>query len=902
MGSAFQPNFSGIPQPTESLGPPAPDSILGVLEQQFEARADELAVVSSEETWTYRELDRLTEAVAFELERAGIEPGDFVAIHAVRTAWVVPAMLGVWRAGGAFVMADASHPAASLTCRLGQLPLRACLDVASAVDPLLTAFLSERAVSRLAVRSLTPKWERKHRRRQRGDEVAYIAFTSGSTGTPRGVVGTHGPVAHFLHWHMRRFALGHQDRFAMLSGLGHDPLLRDVLTPLVTGARLFVPEEATLRDGRALAEWMHSGAITVAHLTPTLAQILTMGAEVLPAPLDSMRYFFFGGEALTRKLADRCLAAAPRSAAVNFYGATETPQAMGHCVYDPNEDLAGGLVPVGHGIDDVQLLVITPDGRLARVGEAGEICVRTPHLAAGYWHDEAATARRFVANPFSGHTMDRIYRTGDVGCYLEGGRVTLTGRSDNQLKIAGYRIEPGEIEVVLERHPSVRQALVMAIAGSHGKELAAFCVAEKGGDVTAQELRSWTARCLPTYMTPGRILVLAAFPMTRNGKVDREALSGLPAASGEQRREEAFGSEVERVLARLLAEALDVEWVGPSDDFFELGGTSLGAAMLVAAIEQRLGARVPISMLLDAPTPARLARALDGGDFSQNWKPLVRISEGELEHTALFCVHAVAGTILTYRALAQELKPHPVFALQAAGLDGLTEPDQSIPEMAKRYVNEIRHLQPNGPYYLCGFSAGGLIALEMAQQMLEAGQVVEELILFDSRIVANDRLPAMLVRKAVWNARAFMGLRGEARAEFLRTKWVNTRRNLDLCLEVIHRRNRQSQRVVASVPGRVETSIRLAEMNYHPIAYGGRVTLFRTHKGAAADPVGLEKSWSVIAQGGLDVVEAEGNHEEMLLPRHIRAIGARVRAILEENHREPSADGSCRAQSPKQFL
>jgi amino acid adenylation domain-containing protein len=280
-------------------------------------------------------------------------------------------------------------------------------------------------------------------------------FTSGTTGRPKAVVASHGPLGHFVAWQRDRFGLRVDDRFALLSAIGHDPMLRDMFAPLCLGATLCLPPVDDLSTDDRLADWVRDAGVTVAHLSPALATFLaaTAGPGELP-----LRLAFLGGDVLTATVADRLRRAAPDAACINLYGATETPQAMGWCAVDDDCWSPAGTAALGTGVDGVQLLVCRPDGTPVAVGERGEIVVRTPHLALGYLRDTASTALRFRPDPAGGG--GRVYRTGDLGRYDTLGRLHLVGRSDWVTKVRGVRVEPAEVEAVLVADPSVREAAV----------------------------------------------------------------------------------------------------------------------------------------------------------------------------------------------------------------------------------------------------------------------------------------------------------------------------------------------------------------------------------------------------------------------------------------------------------
>ena len=447
------------------------------------------------------------------------------------------------------------------------------------------------------------------------ESLACVVFTSGSTGQPKGILGLHGSLSHFLPWMCETFDLGPSDRFTMLSGLAHDPLQRDIFTPLYLGATIMVPDPADIGIAGRAAAWMAHGRVTVAHLTPAMAQLLTEpssdGQRVI---VPSLRRVLLVGEALKRQDVDRLRSLAPGATCVNLYGSSETQRALSYHV--AGGDLGGERVrqvlPLGRGIRDVQLLVINGAGRQAGIGEIGEIAVRSPHLARGYIGKAELTAERFQVNPFTGEPGDRIYRTGDLGRYLPDGEVEFAGRSDFQVKLRGFRIELGEIEAVLALHPAVRDAVVLLrddLPGGGG--LAGYVVPAVAGWTGAAELHDYLWQRLPAYMVPAAFLFLDAMPLTANGKIDRRALSRHALEIQTSGERGAPRTPVEEIVAGLWSEVLGVAQVGPDDNFFQLGGHSLSGVQVVSRLREALQVELPLRVLFEAPTLAGLAAEVE---------------------------------------------------------------------------------------------------------------------------------------------------------------------------------------------------------------------------------------------------------------------------------------------------
>ena len=587
---------------------------------------ERLAIVDQYGSWTYQELNTCSNQLANYLLDSEIQPQEVVAIYGHRSASLVLALLGILKAGAAFVILDPAYPASRLMDYLRSAKPRGWIQTGAAGK--LPEPLGEFAQSLSCHLVLPPRqvaeggglWERHPKENPEvevdGDGLAYVAFTSGSTARPKGILGVHRPLPHFLRWHTHTFGLQETDRFSMLSGLSHDPLLRDIFTPLWLGATLCIPDPEVIGSPGQLAEWMGRQEISVAHLTPTMGQILTESTAGIALP--SLRYAFFGGDVLTKRDVSRLRKLAPSVCCVNFYGTTETPQVMGHFIV-PNEgevindywtpaDL-NEIIPLGRGIRDTQLLVLNVSQQLAGVGELGEIYIRSPHLAKGYLDDEPLTRDRFLANPFMNTPGDRLYRSGDLGRYLPNGNVEFLGRSDHQVKNRGFRVELGEIEVVLGRHPDVQEAVVIIREDEPGEvRLVAYIVTSQDQKPTISVLRRFLKEKLPEYMLPSAFVMLDALPLTPSGKVDRRALPAPDTARPEV--EEAFvapRTPLEGEITKTWSQVLGLEEVGIHDNFFDLGGHSLLATQINSRLCEAFQIELPLRSLFEAPTVVELS-------------------------------------------------------------------------------------------------------------------------------------------------------------------------------------------------------------------------------------------------------------------------------------------------------
>lgn len=561
----------------------------------------------------YRDVMALSEHIASTVRATGVRPGGTVAVLGARDSRLPAILLGLLATGARWVILDPSLPPRVLRRQARTARAEAVIRFSREDE----VPLDGSAAAPLPLIDLEPLRPISPIPRDLGEpppERGYLALSSGTTGESKVILTPERPLAHFLDWYTATFGLDVTDRFAMLAGLAHDPLLRDIFTPLVLGAVLCVPEQPWLRDPARLATWLRAENVTVAHLTPQLTRLLVTGCrETDTRLLPALRLIALAGDQATDADVRDLRRLAPGARIVNFYGTTETPQAQAwHDVTDPGAIRHGAgraqPLPVGRGIDGAQLLVLGPYGQPAGVGELGEIGVRSRYLAAGYT-DYRLTAERFTATP-DGDGEDRVFRSGDLGRYRPDGTVVLAGRADGQVKIRGFRVELGEVEAVLAAHQDVRQACVIAADGDGERTLRAYAVPVRAG-IQAQQLRGYMRAELPEYAVPVDVTLLSALPLTPNGKVDTAALPQSPLRPASGPADELAGG-AERVIAGVWREVLGLVRIGPHDNFFEVGGHSLTLVAVQAKLTRLLERPVSVVDLFQYPSVRALASHLDG--------------------------------------------------------------------------------------------------------------------------------------------------------------------------------------------------------------------------------------------------------------------------------------------------
>ncbi|HZN09751.1 MAG TPA: amino acid adenylation domain-containing protein, partial [Pyrinomonadaceae bacterium] len=646
-----------LPDPHQALPGTSRPPIHTLFSEQARRNPNHVAVLEPNESWTYGDLDCRTNQLANRLIVSGIQKGDTVAIYGHRSAPLVLAVMSVLKAGAAFVILDPAYPVARLISLLEVAKPRAWLQITAAgplpnrldeyVETLACCCRLELSAGASAETLLSDYSTTDPQLRVDSDDLACVAFTSGSTGTPKGILGRHGALTHYAPWVQDLFGVDQTDRFSMLSGLSHDPLQRDIFTPLQLGATICIPDPEDLADPPKLVAWFNEQKITVANLTPAMAQVLTDRTWTRsPSQIPSLRYTFIVGEVLTKRDVSRLKALAPSMTCVNLYGATETQRALSYFIVPPTpaqsfaaEGQRPGekeVLPLGRGMPEVQLLLLNSAQQMSGIGEVGEIYFRSPHLAKGFLGDDALTRERFLLNPFTKAPGDRLYRSGDLGRYMPDGNIEFLGRVDRQVKVRGFRIELGEVEAAVTAHPKVRESVVLLRErDSSEKYLAAYVVPVRESAITTTELRRYLKDKLPDYMLPSDCLMMEAMPLTPNGKVDRAALP-VPDHSRSEAEKDfvAPRNDTEERLASIWAEVLKVDRVGINDNFFELGGHSLLATQAVGRIRNAFQIDLPLRALFESPTLKELGERLHertapagNGRFTSAITPVAHTSE-----------------------------------------------------------------------------------------------------------------------------------------------------------------------------------------------------------------------------------------------------------------------------------
>ena len=707
-----------------------PDISMPKLVEQWAAATPEApAVVFEGITVSYRELHERSVQQARWLLANGVQPGDIVAVALPRSEQLLVVLLAIMRTGAAYLPVELDSPHDRIALVLDDASPTALI----AEPQMHTRFTGSYTLLQPESGHALLDWDGLEPDLSTPEGIAYVLYTSGSTGRPKGVEVTHRNLGNFLYGMQQQLRPTARDRFLAVTTVTFDIAGLELYLPLMAGARVVMASSEALHTPRMLARLIrHSGATHV-QATPSLWRVLLSSSETR---LDDV-HVLVGGEALGAELAARLKSMAAR--VTQFYGPTETT--VWSTAFEL-EEIATAAPPIGRPILNTRLYVLDEDRQPVVTGAIGELYIGGAGVAKGYLKRPELTAERFVADRFAGDGS-RMYRTGDLVRWSDAGLLEFIGRADDQVKINGHRIELGEIESLLLQHPAVAEA---AVAAHHNADnttsLAAYLVAESGFLIEIDALRGFLAGRVPTYMMPSSFMVLDAMPLTPNGKLDRKSLA-VPERVGRMDYAEPV-TPVEKKLAALWQEILNVERVGLHDNFFELGGDSLSAAVMSALFPEHLQVELPLGSVFEAPTIADLAvlvERLSSESLDPIGVMLALRTVSKNAHRPLFCIHPMAGISLGFSSLLRHLDPSmPVYGLQSRGLRSGERLPASIEQIAVDYLAEIRHVQPEGPYRLVGRSLGGLIGHSIVERMQAQGLEVEMLAMIDSYVFAGGEL------------------------------------------------------------------------------------------------------------------------------------------------------------------
>jgi amino acid adenylation domain-containing protein len=839
---------------------------------QVERTPDAVAVVYEGQQLTYRELNARANQLAHFLQRLGVGPEVLVGLCVERSLDMMVGLLGILKAGGAYVPLDPTYPAERLQFMLQD-----------AHPPVLLTqrTLSDRLPPHEArVVYLNADWVQIAHEPQSNpesgvtaDTLAYVLYTSGSTGQPKGVLGLHRGLFNRFAWMWETYPFIADEVCCQKTALNFVDSLWELLGPLLQGVRLVILPERSVKDPVLLVQALAQHQITRLVLVPSLLQIVLDTHPDLQIRLPHLRLWITSGEELTAELARQFHTQLPQRTLLNLYGSSEVSADVTWSeiqLVSPE-----GSVPIGRPIANTQVYLLDAYLQLVPIGVPGDLYIGGEGLARGYLHRPELTAEKFITHSFTGEPARRLYKMGDLARYRPDGVIEFLGRVDHQVKLRGFRIELGEIEAVLRQHPAVQDIVVILREDTpNDKRLIAYIVPRQEQQSTERELRRFLQEKLPDYMVPSAFVILKTLPLTPNGKVDRSALPVPTLALTKERQFVAPQGPLAIQITKIWEQALGIQPISITDNFFELGGNSLLAARVVTQISKVLGKELPLATFFQAPTIEQLTALFRQQGWSASHSLLVPFQRRGSK-PPFFCV--LGGV-----ALARYMAPdQPFYLFRAYGYGGVRSPS-TAEEMASGYLKEVRSLQPQGPYYLGGHSIGGLVAFEMAQQLRRQGQEVALLALLDPAGMGNFQRRVPL--GDLFMDESFTPLHGVPARFFLTARWEKLRklsvqqRARWLWQGTLEHISRKLQFFLCQAylsadrpiplslqPAYVTTLHRRAILHYQAQSYPGPAFLVVTKE----RPTHFLSTWAQLVPQGLEVHEASGTHMGMFDEEHL---------------------------------
>jgi len=860
-----------------------------LFETQANATPDALAIAFGNQRLTYRQLNERSNQLAHHLRALGVGPDVLVGVFLERSVEMVEGLLGILKAGGAYLPIDPLYPTDRIAFMLEDAGPPVLL-TQSTLAPHLPEHRSKVVCFDIDKASLDCEPDINPPRSSTPENLAYVIYTSGSTGRPKGVMVTHQNVVRLFTQTQRWFHFGPSDVWTLFHSYAFDFSVWEIFGALLYGGRLVIVSYWMTRSPKEFRELLCSQSVTVLNQTPSAFRELIREEARSDVTAESLRLIIFGGEALDfgtlRDWFERYGDQRPQL--VNMYGITETTV---HVTYRPlrSEDLVVGGSLIGRAIGDLQLYILDPHLQPVPVGVCGEIFVAGEGLARGYLNRPELTAARFIPNPFSNRPGDRLYRTGDLARRLPSGEIEYLGRSDNQVKLRGFRIELQEIEAVLCQHSAVREAVVIAREDVPGeKRLVAYLVASPPKP-EARALRELLKKKLPEYMVPAAFVFLEQLPRTPSGKADRKALP----ASEEELGQYSPGfveprTSTEEGLARIWRALLGIRRVGVHDNFFDLGGHSLLGFQMMARIEQRFGKNLSVTVLFQSPTIEQLARILSEERPAQSWSLLIPL-QPEGSKLPFFWINGGLTNAFLPAYLGAD---QPLYGIEHQRLDGRRALYTQVDTIARHYLSEIRTILPDGPYLLGGYCFGAVVAFEMAQQLKGEGEEVALLFMLDPSgypleplgKIKETRLLPLLWSKVQRHLRKLALLGFRKKLDYLLPRVKD-----QIDMRILHKIKKLTRTAFLAAGITLPQSLRIAYIfdvygkalrGYMLRPYSGRVTLVK------AGEVSYHQRWDWIKAivGDLEVHEVRAGHLDLQKEPYVRLWAERLKESLDQAH------------------
>lgn len=881
---------------------PRTHSLSDLLAQTAAQYPDKTALVFTkkipgQQVMTYRQVEERVNQLAHAIRRRDIGTGKGTPIVGVlldRSPDLVIALLAVLKVGAAYVPIDPEYPHDRIAYMLTD----------SSADMLITSrkyntsepvtypqngrtvhqptvLLMETVLAELETYPKTaPDIQ------VGGNDLAYILYTSGSTGQPKGVQIEHHNLVNLLTGMIPWPGITKDDNLLAVTTVSFDIAGLELYLPLLVGATLVLADTDTARDGRALLEAIPAWQVSMIQATPVTYKMMLSAGWEQPLPLKILCC----GEPMSKDLAQKLI---PRCDSLwNMYGPTETT------IYSTGKQILATdeIITIGRPIQNTQAYILDEHLNPLPEGSVGELYIAGEGVARGYLNRPDLTRERFVDNPFDRSKNGKMYRTGDLGKFINAGEIHCLGRVDQQVKVRGYRIELGEIEHALVTQTGISEAVVTAREDRPGDQrLVAYIVTSPplAPDTFRKQVPVWRTNLqdvLPVYMVPSEFVSLEQLPITPNGKIDRKALpkpAALPVVASEAAAEPV--TKTEKLIAEIWKEALDLNQISLDTDFFEAGGHSMIAVQVMAQLEKETGKRLPLSTLMTYPTIRKLAELFQADVQPISWKSLVPIKP-EGSKVPIYIIHGIGLNLLNFSSLVSYMDAEqPIYGLQALGLDGKDEPLDNMEAIAAHYLSEVLEQNPDGPYSIAGYSFGGYVALEMARQLKEMGKVVKLLAMFDTNAQESDNKKSGLawlsrkinrqLPKLIWFTNSLI----KSPISTLQYQKQYVKRQVNALLQATGLQEKPQVVKQLDHLHHIMEKHELAFDSYSMKPYDGIVDLFKAELRVYFVDDLKYLGWGKYALRGVRVHNVPGDHKQMLLPPNDKVFAESLQRALDES-------------------
>ncbi len=860
-------------------------SLNQLFEQQVEFTPNSIALIHQSQQITYRQLNNKVNQLANYLQKQGVTKETLIAICLERSIDMIVGILAILKAGGAYIPLDPSYPVERLNFMLSDSQASILISNQEILEK-LSLSLPKIICLDIQKDEIAQQSPQNPINISQLDNLAYIIYTSGSTGQPKGVLGTHRGTVNGLHWLWKTYPFNPEEVCCQKTAISFVDSVWEIFAPLLQGIPTVIISNATLLDPQLFIEALAHHKVTRIILVPSLLRLLLDNYH-LTKKLSQLKLWITSGEALSINLAKTFRKAMPFAKLINLYGSSEVSANATYYDISLLQNQAN-TVPIGRPIDNTQTYVLNRNLQPTPLGVVGELYISGDGLARGYLHRPELTQERFIDNPFIPET--KLYKTGDLVRYLSDGNLQYLGRDDAQVKIRGFRVELGEITSVINQHSEVQDAVVIAVNDAEeNQRLIAYIVTEKQ-DITAQ-LLAYLQQKLPSYMLPSAFVVLDALPLTPNAKVDKYSLPRDTIIQVNTTKTLITPRNfTELSLVKLWENLLNTSPIGVQDNFFNLGGHSFLAVRLMAQIQDRFGHNLSLSTLFENPTIEKLAVIVSQPFRESSNSPVVAINSSDSK-LPFFCIHGAGGGINHYINLSRRLgENYPFYALEHN--PDTEEPEIiSVEETASYYLQEIRKIQPKGPYLLGGHCYGGVLAFEMAQQLQKQGERVDLLVVIDA-IIAETRIESTKDDDAKFLLRMAESIKTDSNIDFA----VSFEELRDLSLsQQIDLINQKANFIFTDTE--IKDFIRYYQLfkahvqamrNYVPLVYPESMTLLRAKEDIIHDFESPEfhtddplLGWHKYSSQPIKVIEIPGDHFSIFVEPHIQELAKTLRVCID---------------------